>query len=428
MGVGALAETFVGKRKPTGERIVPQPGTGPMAGEFLGSLVPGMRPITGAIGAAAGLAGEKALRGEPITVKDLAAEAGMSIAPEIIESLGRPVLRAIVRGTEGAKQIRFSEAARIARERFPQIFNPPTKQAVDESFALLRGAGIRVNQTSDLAQSVLGMSVQKFDNFIDEVARIDRSLKAQGRFTDTVRAWRNGHIATIDLGDLQTLRSELRKRAQQVKPFETKQIIDDFKNDIDEAIDVALTAQGAQAGVMPDLARKARRDYARLKASEEMRDFVEMKITSSPDIKDAQFNLRSFFDDLRRGRSRDAKLLNRALDLTPGARQALEAELDELSNLFSRIELPLADVSRGRRSWIIAQLGGWMSDIMLTTGGRAMFRQAVIQGRGRLSPNAIAVIANVARRELLGESSRLQSAVFGTPQTQQTEQSPAPMR
>ena len=195
----------------------------------------------------------------------------------------------------------------------------------------------------------------------------------------------------------------LRKRAEELDPLEARQLLKDVQYDIDEAIDAGLEASG-----MGDLARQARRDYARLKASEEMSDLVERKITSSPDITDVQLNLRSLHDDLRRNTSRQAQQLNRSLNLTPGAREALQREMDELSKLFRRIELPLADVGRGRRFWIVGMLGGWLSDIMLTTVGRDLFHQAVVQGRGRLSVNALSTILNASRRELAETESLVQ--------------------
>ena len=379
-------------------------GTLPALAEFgAGMVTPGAaKPFVAAGAAGVGEAIEEVLHGERLDPKKIGLEAGLSFLPELGESAARWGIRWLVRGTEGAKQIRWSEAARRARETFPAIYNPPTRQAVDRSFEALRKAGVSVD-VSDFAGAIQDLTDGKFDDLLGEVRRIDRRLKTGGRYTEAIQATRRGEPLTLDVGDLQTFRSELRKRAGEMAPVEAQQLLRDVQFDVDDAVDTALAREG-----MPGLAQQARRDYARLKASEEMVDLVERKITSAPDLSSVQFNLRAFYDDLRRSQTRQARQINRALDYTPGARAAMEREIDDLSKLFRKIELPVADVSRGRRWALVAALGGWLSDIMLTQLGRDLFHQTVIQGRGRISPNALAAIASVARREYRGESSPLQ--------------------
>lgn len=376
-----------------------QPGVLTAAGEAAGSLVPGVRPLTAAAGAAAGMTAERVLRGEQLpSLQELGMEAGLSLAPEVIESTGRAVMRTLIRGTEGAKQIRFSEAAKRARKRLPAVFHAPSRQVVNAQFEALRKAGLPV-EVATFGGRLRDLTEGKYTDLLGEIRRIDRNLKTGGRYTEAFQAARGGDPLTLDVGDMQTLRSELRKRAEDVGPFEARQLLRDTQSDIDEAIDIGLSSAEARAqGIDPRLARDARRNYALHRSSEEMADFVEQKIMDTPDLTDVQLNLRSLWTDLRRNTSRRAKQLNRSLDAS-GSRQAFLDEIDGLRKLYSRIELPLADVSRGRRAWVIAQLGGWLSDIMLTTTGREMFERAVIQGRGRISPNTLAVIANAALRE-----------------------------
>ena len=138
---------------------------------------------------------------------------------------------------------------------------------------------------------------------------------------------------------------------------------------------------------------------------------VERSITSTPDLSMASFNLRSFFDTLRKNSTKMAQQINRALDLTPGARARFQAEVDSMSTLFKTIEMPLTDVGGFRRYAFVGGLGQMLSTIMLSDSGRALFQQSVLQGRGRLSPNLVALIANVARRELQGAPSPAQQAL-----------------
>ena len=379
-----------------------QPGALPAAGELTGSLA---GPYGAVAGSVAGKALEDILNEGETSAKSLGMEAVLTAVPEVFEAVGRPIARWLIRSTEGAKQIRFSDAAQRARRELPQVFEPPTKQAVDAQFEALRSAGVDIN-FGDMVDVFRDFSAPRFDVLMEEVKRIDRKLKTGGRYAKIIGDVRAGRLAaTSDVGDLQTLRSELRKRVDELElGSEGRQLVKDLQFDIDDAIDNAIVTKGPGAGLAPTAARDARRAYARYRAGEEMADFVEQKITSTPDISDVQFNLRSLWDDLRRNRGRDAKQVNRALDMTPGAREALAEVIERLQKNFQRIELSLADVSRGRRMWIIAMVGGWLSDIMLTVGGRRLFEQAVLQGRGRLSPNTLAVIANIARREIQEQS------------------------
>lgn len=373
------------------------PGMLPALGELGGSAVtPGpAKPLGGAAGAGAGKALEQLLLEGKLEPGEIGAEMGISLLPEVLESVGRWGIRTLVRGTEGAKQIRWSEAARQAREALPDVFGAQKRGTVTAMFDRLREAGLSIN-VADFAGSIQDLSPGKFDDLMSEIRRIDRRSMTGKRYAEAFEAARAGDVSSLQAGDLQDLRSALRKRIEDVDPIEAKQLLRDVQDDIDSAIDAGLVAAG-----QGDLAREARRQYARLRASEEMTDFIERKITSSPDLADVQFNLRSLHDDLRRNVSRQAKQINRSLDLTPGARQAFEAEMNEIAKLYNRIELPLADVSRGRRFWVVAALGGWLSEIMLSQLGRDLFRQTILQGRGRMSPNALATIANVAIRENL---------------------------
>ena len=47
-----------------------------------------------------------------------------------------------------------------------------------------------------------------------------------------------------------------------------------------------------------------------------------------------------------------------------------------------------------------------MGQFLLTDTGRKMFEKAVINGRGRLSANALATLVNAARRETMPELTR----------------------
>ncbi|HET9663680.1 MAG TPA: hypothetical protein VFP00_05570 [Burkholderiales bacterium] len=381
----------------------------PAVGEIAGSLVPGpAKPLTAAAGAVAGLTAEKLIReGRLQTLHEAGTEAGLTLLPEAVESGGRAVGRAMLRNLPGGKLLRFEEAARQARQLPEYVFEPPERQAVGRVFETVRQSGLKVD-VGNMRGYITALPTEKYDELLSEVKRIDRQLKTGGRYTQLVEALHSPQGATLagyDIGDLQTLRSELRKRADQLAPVEAKQLLKDAQDAVDETIDQGIARGRVPRGQTPEILADARRQYARLRASEDMSTMIERSITSTPDLGMQGFTLRKFADALRTGRSEISQSVKRALDKTPGAAERLENALAFIAKNFTTIEFPLTDVSGFRRNFLVAGFGQMLSTIMLTDTGRSLFTQAVMQGRGRMSPNTVAAIFNMARREITGEPS-----------------------
>ena len=297
----------------------------------------------------------------------------------------------------------------------------------------MREAGIETDIVQDLGPALQAMERGKYAALRSEVQRIDNALKTGGRYVTALNRARQGTEtitttgpapaaqvavgqgpitrqvtralgAPMDIGDLQQLRSELRKRAEALEPVEAKQLLKDFQRDVDLAIDDALARQGEAAGLGANAAQVARKAYARYRSAEDMGDMIERAITSTPDLKINTFNLRQFIDTLRRDTTELAHQVNRSLDLTEGGRQRFLTEVLQIAKLYKTIEIPLTDVAGFRRLPIIAGLGQMLSAAMLTEAGRSIVRHSVLQGRGTLSPNAIALIADVVRRNIFPEA------------------------
>ena len=387
-------------------------GVGPLVGEIAGGTIgsvvaPGVGTIAGgAAGAGLGQAVEDWILIGEVDPKRAAVEAGLSLLPEVAETALRAGVRSVLRSSAGGKIIRFAEAARRAREMPGAVFDPPEKRQVAQLFEQVRQSGVKID-TSPVRGHVQGLTSGKYDELLSEVKRIDRGLKTGGRFEALVKNLRGQgtgpQVAGWDIGDLQTLRSEVRKRKEAVKPVEAKQLLEDFQDEVDDAIDFGLAKGRVPAGDVPQVLQEARRGWARLRSAEEMTDAIERSITSTPDLSVQTFNLRQFFDNIRRKAGRQAEQINRALDLTPGGRARFEADIDNISELYKTIEMPLTDVAGFRRSFVIGGLGQMLSRIMSSDVGRKLFSEAVIYGRGRVSPNLMAAIASYARREMMGQ-------------------------
>lgn len=381
--------------------------TGANIGEFVGSAAPvgPLRPVTGAMGAALGEGVEQWVRGEPLDVKRMGIEGGLSFLPEAAESAARTVGRQVLRTLPAGQRIRFDEAARQARDMVGNVFQPLPRETVGEMFEVVRQSGVRMD-TGLITQEVRRLTPGKYDELAAEMRLLDQRYKTGGRYAALVDNLRQGtgpQMVGYDIGDLQQLRSAVRQRADQLGTAEGRQLLRDFQTAVDESIDSGLARGRVPAGQTPALLQQARAEWARLRAAEDMGQLVENAITSTPDLAMNSFHLRKFYDELRRGTSQISQSVNRALDLTPGARERFYEDLDRLSQQFQTIELPLADVAGFRRNAIIGGLGQMFSRVLLNqtvldSPVGALFRGAITAGRGTISPNVLANLANVAWR------------------------------
>lgn len=379
-------------------------GVGQVVGSF---IAPGPGTFIGGIlGAGAGQSIEDFILKGEVKPARTATEMGLSAVPEVVESVvktfGRRAALGVMKRTPGGKLIRFEMAADQARKNLPAVFDPPQKEAASALFKAMDDAGINVD-LSEFGTLLRAFPKPIFGELTLELARIDRKLKTGGKFRKALRRARKGEkTSELDLGDLQTLRSELRQRADELGPIQAKQLLKDLQDDVDELIDTALANQGAAVGLPGDLARDARKQWARFRAAENMSFMLEQSITSTPDLRLQTFNLRQFFDTLRKNNTTLAKNTNSALDITPGARESFIREINEISTIMNTIEFPLTDVAGFRRNAIVAGLGQMLSTVLLTDTGRRMFKEALIEDRGRLSMNTVALISNAVRREISG--------------------------
>ena len=383
------------------------PGTGgPMAGELIGQQVgtltlgPGFgTAMGGALGAGTGSVAEDVARRQSIDWRKAASEVLWSAVPEVGESLLRGVAMRWLRGIPGGRAIRMDEAARRARLTPEAVYTPLDRQQIGAAFDAVRQSGVYMDLGA-MRQQVQALSPGKFADVMYELRQMDRVVKTGQRYQDLFNNLRQtGGTHTIQgmaIGDLQQLRSLLRERVDQVEHTEARQLMRDVQTWVDDAIDSGLTRGRVPAGQVPAQLREARQQWQRLRASEELAEYIELKVTGTPDMQLASLNFRSLADELRRNVSRRAQQINRSLDHTPGARAAFMREMDEVAELYRTIEMPLNDVAGARRSPYIAWLSSALSQWM--THDPALFREAILNGRGALSPNAVAAGANQARR------------------------------
>lgn len=393
--------------------VVPQPVQGvieAMAGpsnvlEGVATLaVPGpLKPF--AAGAAAG-AGEGIRQwgaGEPMDWRKMANEALWSTAPELGESVLRHTGRQFAKNTPGGIIIRGADAAEKARGAPGRIFQPKPADQISDAFEQVKRTGLNID-TDDISRHLTTLSPGKQADTLNILTNLDRQHKTGGRYAQMYQALLSGQgMAGSSIGDLQQMRSHLRIRADELRhgSQEARQLVQDLQGAVDDAIDFGLTSGAMQASTpqIRDTLHQARRDWANKSAADDLGDLLENKISSTPDLSDTTFRLSPFVDEIRRGRSEATKSINRSLDMTPGARDRFNAEMKDISRLYQKVEFSLSDVSSFQRAPMVAAVRQGLGQLLLTDWGRKWFHTAVTEGRGKLSPNAVGFLVNVARRE-----------------------------
>jgi hypothetical protein len=371
--------------------------------------VPGpLKPVAAGVAAGAGEGIRQWGAGEPMDWRKMANEAIWSAGPEAAESVGRQTVRQFARETPGGKILRGAQAAAEARGAPGRIFQPRPADQISDAFEDVRRTGLTID-TQDITNHLTTLSPGKQADTLNVLTGLDREHRTGGRYVQLYHDLTTGRgMAGSSIGDLQTMRSHLRQRAEHLRSGspEARQLVQDLQGAVDDAIDFGLTSGAMHASTpqIRDTLHTARRDWANKAAADDMGELIENKISSTPNLGDATLRLSSFVDEIRRGRSEATKSINRSLDVTPGARDRFNTEMQEISRLYQDVELSMTDVQGISRLPVIAGVRQGLGKILLTDWGRQWFKDAVTEGRGTLSPNAVGFLVNVGRRALAPEA------------------------
>jgi hypothetical protein len=366
--------------------------------------VPGpLKPLAAGVAAGAGEGIRQWGAGEPMDWRKMTNEALWSAVPEVGESVIRHGVRQFARNTPGGIIIRGGEAGEKARGAPGRIFQPRPADQISDAFEQVKRTGLNID-TDDISRHLTTLSPGKQADTLNILTNLDREHRTGGRYAQMYQDLVSGQgMAGSSIGDLQQMRSHLRQRGEQLRSGspEARQLVQDLQGAVDDAIDFGLTSGAMQASTpqIRDMLHTARKDWANKAAADDLGELIENKISSTPNLSDTTFRLSSFVDEIRRGRSEATKSINRSLDLTPGARDRFNMEMKDISKLYQSVEFSLSDVSSLQRAPIVAAVRQGIGQVLLTDWGRKWFHNAVTEGRGKLSPNAVGFLVNVARRE-----------------------------
>lgn len=374
---------------PVVEPMVQPSSIGEFAGTMLGSGK--VRPFFGAAGAGVGEGYRQWEAGEPFDVTKMGKEAAWSLAPELAESVGRAALKTAARGTSSGQALMKEKAVQQGRQVPERVFEPRPEAEISAAFDTVRQSGVQID-SSDMVRRMQTMPPGKQAALLDEISWIDQHNRTGGRYSQLLEQLRKPSTSNnVDIGALQDLRSQLRKRSATLPEGEARQLMRDFQAVVDDTI-FHGPATGANIAATRETLMQARQDWARRIAADDMSDLLEDKIRSSQDLSMVSLNLAGFYDQLRRGRSEISRSVDRAIDLMPGGRERFDTAMQDVAQQFQYVNLPK-----------VPGMQQALSLIMLSPTWRERLRGAIVDGRGTVSPNAFAMIANAARREMMPE-------------------------
>jgi hypothetical protein len=237
-----------------------------------------------------------------------------------------------------------------------------------------------------------------------EIKRIDTQLKTGGRYEALTQGLLTGTRGGYDIGQLQTLHSELRKRRQAFQPVEAKQLLDDFAGAVDSAIFTGLVRgrNAATSDATRATLQQSRQAWSRLRAAEELGSIVEDVITSGRSGRDLTIHLGRIRDTVRKGTGHAGKSLLRAFEHDPAAKERFTTVLDTLGKEYDKITVSLRDLPPEALGVVAGKVGDVVATLLTTVAGQRLFRNLVTQGSGLLTFDAALTAANAVRREAFG--------------------------
>jgi len=352
-------------------------------------------------------------------------EAGLSVLPEVAEPAVKGAARAVARGrfpvikaTRAGQILRGAEAYNVAKRS--DIFQAPTEATIRESFDTLRQAGISAPKDAIRAfgqqlppndRRLLGRELNRVDADLngrykalglDQTSQIGQQVNTLLATQDTAEL-----VKTLDIGQLQDLRSALRARRGQVSEPRVLDLLHNAQNAVDKALDdaIALAPAGVDVGA-------ARRAYQQYKAAEEFTNLLLEKSTLPTGKGNLRtLNFRGLRDALEKDTGPTVQAVNQALERVPGARERLDALFQRLEKQYRQIELAGGEETAGvgRIPFIHGALRG-MGEVLLSDAGIKRFEEAIHEGKGRITMPVLATAINAVRRELTGHFGESESS------------------
>jgi Transglycosylase SLT domain len=351
-------------------------------------------------------AGRTAETGEVPSPGAIGKEAGLNIATggvvEIPAAL-RAAKNAMLRRTQGAQTLLNQRAVQEAEGLGTRVFTAEDKAVVGKAFDTVAASGEQLDITPvrDLWTSLTPAEQRVAGNELKKISTTFTNALQQGKLTQ----W--------DIGELQHLRSELRKASLSKRTPETQDLLQSLRGSVDDAI-----ANGMAKGSLPAAELlQAQKAYRKVMQAEDLQGLVTRHTKDSPNLQWQELNLAALNKDLRGGGRKSAQRLVQGMDATE--RQLLTQELDSLKRNypFVRITPTVANLTNagsllGAGGMALAGnlpgAGAALLPIIFTAATRSptimsLFKRSILEGKGRLAGHHVDALINAIRHENEGE-------------------------
>jgi len=386
------------------------PGAGARAGM---RLVPEAWRWVGRVGGeaatqtAAELGGRAIETGQAPSFKDIATTTAWNLAPQAGEELLRAVPRTVLRSGQGARTILSDVAAQESKGLGRRVFHPEDEQVLSKMFEDVKASGVKldIDPVTDLMASLTPTQRQVL---LRDVKAISSPLATVLQRTGQPGAPR---LTGWDIGDLQTLRSELIKRGHAVRTPERQDLINEMRMAVDEAIGNGMAVGSTAAGGNPEILKAAQAGWRRLKQSDDLQALVTKHTNYSPNLQYQDLNLAALKKSLDGTNPLGRKV---AGSLGAAETKALQQELTTLAKRYPFVKVPNTIMNISARGGLpaagylaitgnlpgaaVAASSAVMAGALQSPKAMAIFRSAIVNGKGRLSTNDIAAIVNAVRQ------------------------------
>lgn len=368
------------------------------------------RPLVeGGIQTLGEMGGQVMETGKAPTLGDVGTSFLLNTLPSGAEEWLRAGSRQVARSGRGGQTILSDEAAQRSKGLGARVFASEEEPVLQAMFNRVRASNVKLD-IGNVHTYMSTLTPEEQRLLLREVGKINvpftQALGASGTpGAPTVRGW--------DIGELQDLRSELIKASERTRTPQVQDMLTTLREEVDDAIGNATAVGSVPASGMPELLKEAQAGWRRLRAGDELQAIVTKHTGFSPNRAYQDLNLASLSKELE-GTTRAGRFLDRQLG--SAERDRLKAELDDLSQLYPSVRISgqvggsvtagslLAAGGLAASGQPIAAatmlIPGTLSAVLSSPKAMGIFRQAIINGRGEISPNTVALIASVARQEV----------------------------
>lgn len=395
-------------------------GAGAAAGTALfgppGTVVGGI--LGGGLGAVGSLGLQKLSQGEDVKPGAMALEFGLSILPDtVIKPIGvgvRKLASVSAKGREAGENL----SGRLIRDRAAASFDSPGSEEIGRIFEMVRQSGAQLDPLN-YTRPLKRLTDKSFKNITRTIEDIPapRGKDAEGfgeGVSEVFQAIRKDEdVSGLDLGTLQHVSSELKKRARGIRDGATADSLFAGAKIIDDGIESGTFIRGGEQSAV---LLNARAQWKRFRESEDFQGLVFSRGVTrfSRGGNRMRFNFGRLKDALENPITELEKTAVKGLEANPGARK-------EITEFVKNVEALNIDI---KKPFAFQNTINFLGEILPNAVARARFNSIVRKEKGVISEDALALIANFARRSAVEMTANAVGGLIETFRGETLQESP----